>query len=46
MTDDAQLGEKLGAEVAAVYGEELNLKITSAADLRLAQVLLAAGMAE
>ncbi|MDR3078324.1 MAG: 2-C-methyl-D-erythritol 4-phosphate cytidylyltransferase [Planctomycetota bacterium] len=46
VTDDAQLVEKMGAEVAAVYGDELNLKITSAADLRLAQVLLAAGMAE
>lgn len=44
VTDDAQLVEKMGAEVAAVYGDELNLKITSAADLRLAEVLLAAGM--
>lgn len=43
-TDDAQLVSALGHEVAAVFGNELNLKITSKNDLRLAEALLAAEM--
>ncbi|MDR1521114.1 MAG: 2-C-methyl-D-erythritol 4-phosphate cytidylyltransferase [Planctomycetota bacterium] len=46
ITDDAQLVEALGAEVAALHGGAFNLKITSASDLRLARALLAAGLAQ
>lgn len=46
ITDDAQLVEALGREVAAVYGSELNIKITSPMDMRIAQALLAAGLME
>ncbi len=46
VTDDAQLVEALGREVAAVYADERNMKITSPMDLRIAQVLLAAGVVE
>jgi len=38
-TDDSQLVERLGAPVRIVTGEETNIKITSSADLRLAEVL-------
>lgn len=44
VTDDAQLVEALGREVAAVYGNELNMKITSPNDLKVAEALLAAGL--
>jgi 2-C-methyl-D-erythritol 4-phosphate cytidylyltransferase len=43
--DDAQLVEALGAGVTALYGSEMNLKITSPADLRLARAILEAGLA-
>ncbi|MCC8189813.1 MAG: 2-C-methyl-D-erythritol 4-phosphate cytidylyltransferase [Planctomycetes bacterium] len=45
VTDDAQLVEAMGGEVAAVYGSEINVKITTPADLRLAEAILAAGLA-
>jgi 2-C-methyl-D-erythritol 4-phosphate cytidylyltransferase len=45
-TDDSQLVESLGYEVAAVHDDAFNLKITSPADLRLAKALLAAGLVE
>jgi 2-C-methyl-D-erythritol 4-phosphate cytidylyltransferase len=38
-TDDAQLVERLGEPVRIVAGEETNIKITSPADLRLAEIL-------
>ncbi|MDB5331934.1 MAG: ispD [Phycisphaerales bacterium] len=41
VTDDAQLLELAGREVWLVEGEERNLKITTQADLRLAEFLLA-----
>lgn len=44
ITDDAQLVEALGREVAAVYGSEFNMKITSPADMRIAEAFLAAGL--
>ena len=40
MTDDTQLLELAGREVWLVPGEERNLKITTATDLRLAEILL------
>jgi 2-C-methyl-D-erythritol 4-phosphate cytidylyltransferase len=40
-TDDADLVERLGATVAVVDGSTLNFKITTAADLRLAELLAA-----
>lgn len=43
-TDDAQVVEALGREVAAVYGDEGNIKITTPADLRIARAFLAAGL--
>jgi 2-C-methyl-D-erythritol 4-phosphate cytidylyltransferase len=46
ITDDSLLVEKMGAEVAAVFGDESNIKITSPRDLKLAAALLAAGLAE
>lgn len=46
ITDDAQLVEALGKDVAAVYGSEFNMKITSPADLRMAEAFLAAGLVE
>jgi 2-C-methyl-D-erythritol 4-phosphate cytidylyltransferase len=44
-TDDAQLVERLGHPVAIVAGSELNLKITTPEDLRLAEAILAHGLA-
>lgn len=41
-TDEAQLIERLGHEVAIVAGSPLNIKITRRDDLRLAQACLAA----
>ena len=41
VTDDAQLLELAGREVWLVEGEERNLKVTTAADLRLAELWLA-----
>jgi 2-C-methyl-D-erythritol 4-phosphate cytidylyltransferase len=41
ITDDAQLLELAGREVWLVDGEERNLKITTAADLRIAEIWLA-----
>jgi 2-C-methyl-D-erythritol 4-phosphate cytidylyltransferase len=38
-TDDADLVERLGAAVAVVEGSATNFKITTAADLRLAELL-------
>jgi 2-C-methyl-D-erythritol 4-phosphate cytidylyltransferase len=43
-TDDADLVERLGATVAVVDGSTLNFKITTAADLRLAELLLASNL--
>jgi len=43
VTDDAQLLELVGASVWLIEGEERNLKITTATDLRVAEMLLAAG---
>lgn len=43
-TDDAQLVERLGQPVAVVPSSELNLKITTPEDLRLAEAILAAGL--
>jgi 2-C-methyl-D-erythritol 4-phosphate cytidylyltransferase len=41
VTDDVQLLELIGQEVWLVPGEERNLKITTAADLKLAEMFLA-----
>lgn len=46
ITDDSQLVEALGQEVAAVYGSEYNIKITSPVDLKIAQAFLSAGLVE
>ncbi len=46
ITDDSQLVEALGKEVAAVFGSEHNMKITTPADLRLAEILLANGIVD
>ncbi|MCC8108115.1 MAG: 2-C-methyl-D-erythritol 4-phosphate cytidylyltransferase [Planctomycetes bacterium] len=46
ITDDSQLVEAMGAEVAAVLDGDFNIKITSPTDLRLAEALLAAGLVE
>lgn len=46
ITDDSQLVEALGREVAAVFGDECNLKLTSPRDLRVAEAYLAAGLVE
>lgn len=43
-TDDAQLVERLGRPVAVVPGSELNLKITTPEDLRLAEAIVASGL--
>jgi len=43
VTDDVQLIELQGGEVTLVAGEECNLKITTALDLQLAELLLAGG---
>ncbi len=43
ITDDASLVEAYGREVAAVMGEENNLKITTSRDLRLAELMLKEG---
>jgi 2-C-methyl-D-erythritol 4-phosphate cytidylyltransferase len=40
VTDDAQLLELAGEEVWLVPGEEHNLKITTQADLKLAEMFL------
>ena len=40
-TDDADLVERLGATVAVVDGSTMNFKITTAADLRLAELVAA-----
>ena len=40
-TDDASLVEAIGGSVRVVQAPPENLKVTSAADLRLAEVLLA-----
>jgi 2-C-methyl-D-erythritol 4-phosphate cytidylyltransferase len=42
-TDDAQLVERLGEPVAWVKGSRLNLKITTPADLELAEALIRCG---
>lgn len=42
-TDDADLVERLGATVMTVAGTGLNFKITTAADLRLAELVAASG---
>ena len=41
-TDDAQLVERLGHQVAIVHGSPMNLKITTKEDLRLAAAVLKA----
>lgn len=46
VTDDSQLVENLGREVAAVFGDELNIKITSPRDLRIVEALLRAGLVD
>lgn len=45
VTDDAMLLERAGLDVAVVAGELLNFKITTEADLRRAEALLASGEA-
>jgi 2-C-methyl-D-erythritol 4-phosphate cytidylyltransferase len=40
MTDDVQMLELAGKEVYLVQGEEKNLKITTALDLQIAQILM------
>jgi 2-C-methyl-D-erythritol 4-phosphate cytidylyltransferase len=42
-TDDAMLLERLGERVAIVPGDERNIKVTTAADLAIAEALLAGG---
>jgi 2-C-methyl-D-erythritol 4-phosphate cytidylyltransferase len=42
-TDDAMLLERLGLAVAVVEGEEMNFKITTEADMRRAEWLVASG---
>jgi 2-C-methyl-D-erythritol 4-phosphate cytidylyltransferase len=44
ITDDSQLVEALGKDVTVVFGSEYNIKITTPADVRLAEALLAAGL--
>ncbi len=44
-TDDADLVERLGAKVEIVEGSALNLKITTRADLALAEALARSGLA-
>ncbi len=46
ITDDAQLVENLSQPVASVLGHPCNIKITTPEDLRLAALLLSAGLAE
>jgi 2-C-methyl-D-erythritol 4-phosphate cytidylyltransferase len=46
VTDDAEVVEHLGLPVAVVPGSDLNLKITTPDDLRLAEALLAAGLVD
>ncbi len=46
ITDDAQLVEGLSHPVASVLGSDLNMKITTPADLRLASVLLSSGLVD
>jgi 2-C-methyl-D-erythritol 4-phosphate cytidylyltransferase len=43
-TDDADLIERLGTTVAVVDGSPLNFKITTAADLRLAELVVASNV--
>jgi 2-C-methyl-D-erythritol 4-phosphate cytidylyltransferase/2-C-methyl-D-erythritol 2,4-cyclodiphosphate synthase len=43
VTDDAMLLERAGLAVAVVEGEEMNFKITSEADMRRAEWLVASG---
>jgi len=44
VTDDMQVVERLGHPVAIVAGSELNLKVTTPADLALANAILEAGL--
>lgn len=44
ITDDSQMVSDIGHEVAAVYGSEFNLKITTPFDFKLAHALLNAGL--
>jgi 2-C-methyl-D-erythritol 4-phosphate cytidylyltransferase len=44
VTDDVQLLEMAGKEVWLVEGDEKNLKITTAADIKLAELFLTEGM--
>lgn len=46
ITDDSQLVEAIGHEVAAVFGDECNIKLTSPRDIAVAQALMAAGLVE
>ena len=46
VTDDAQLLESAGQPVWLVPGDERNLKITTALDLKLASLLLEASQAD
>lgn len=46
VTDDSQLVEALGHEVAAVYGSEFNIKITTPTDIKIAEAFLSAGLVE
>jgi 2-C-methyl-D-erythritol 4-phosphate cytidylyltransferase len=41
-TDDAALVERLGVRVRVIPGDPTNIKITTAADLRIAEALLGA----
>jgi 2-C-methyl-D-erythritol 4-phosphate cytidylyltransferase/2-C-methyl-D-erythritol 2,4-cyclodiphosphate synthase len=46
VTDDMALAEAAGLKIAAVEGEEANMKVTNAEDFEHAERLIAGGMAE
>lgn len=46
VTDDMALAEAAGLKIAAVEGDEINMKVTTPEDFGLAERLLAGGMAE
>ena len=46
VTDDMALAERAGLSIAAVAGEEINMKVTSAKDFAVAEGLLSARMGE
>lgn len=46
VTDDSLLVEAMGREVAAVLGDEFNIKITEPADLKIADAFMSAGLVD